>query len=327
MLILSKNANYNGQRFTFRRSNVLTKIRWALPVLTLSVLATVVFFTSLCFAQPVSDQPVLQLRTKLGVDVTIPLEKSSLEFDFDLDDRDKNTLMRYLLGKKEFRGEKDKFLLQVVDGVYMIVPYEIFQQAELREGMQVITLTNGHELEGKLVGIAHLPDCRKYALGTANVALSNWPKKEPGLEECGEKSDELWQLHIREPVDLTYSVFNPRFAFRYYSSVGYLIGGSFRYRESLSFYLTVENEESLANLPDFEEISFTKSTKQQEGVSIHLKSKDGVESSGTVIVKAKDSEGWHEAKAWFLVVDLADTGGVSIVLSEPQICSLTKSSK
>ena len=317
MLTLSKNANHSDGTFAFGSSDVPFNIRPALPVLILSVLAAVVFLTSLCFAQPASDQPVLQLRTNLGVDVTIPLKKDLFDFDIHFGDFNKDSLMEYLLGV-------DKFYVYITDGVYMIVPWEIFRQAELKDGIHIITLTNDQQLKGELVGIVRLPNSRKYQLhAAAKVVLSNYPKKEPTLQERGEKAEKPWQLHVSGPIDLTYSVSNPRFVYRHFSSAGYIIGGRFYFRESLSFYVNIEGDEILANLPDFEKISFTKLTQKENSVSIHLRSKSGVETNGMPILKEEDQEGWHEALTWFLVMDLADTDGALIVLIEPN-CSLTR---
>lgn len=221
----------------------------------------------------------------------------------------------------------------------MAIPFGVFRQAELKDGVHVVTLMNGQQLQGKLVCTLTSSDDRKYDLRTATkLVLKGSPKDRQRIQSRRGrqtierrprgKPEQLWQLHITKPVDLVYSVSNPRFAFQYYSTSGYLIGGADRRTESSSFYLQVGDEEIMANLPDFQVISFDRLTPKKGGVRIKttLRSKSGVETSGTPILKAKDDKGYHTGRFWFLVMDLANSGGVWIVLSEPN-CRLTKVSK
>jgi len=216
--------------------------------------------------------------------------------------------LNYVLRKQ--RGEQ--FLLRIADGVYTVVPLRMFWRAYEREGVPVITLADGQELKGQLDFVLHGPEERSYDLRTVSkVVLISLPEREFNIEPSEKNSAELWQLHILEPVDLTYSVSNPRFAFQYYSTAGYLIGGTNRETESQSFYLKVGDEEILAYLPDFEEITFSKD-------QINVKAKSGIETMGTVVLKSGDRKG----SDWFLVMDTTDSE-MAIVLKNPR-CILRK---
>lgn len=258
------------------------------------------------------ENPVVQLTTKLGVDTTVEVAR------IDTDDDVLNHVMQRLPGRQ--------FLLRIADGIYMVVPVRMFRRAYEREGVHVVTLANGQELEGKLDFVLDAPDGRTYELGTASkVVLISVPEDEHGIEPSEQKPAELWQLHILKPVDLTYSVSNPRFAFQYWSSAGYAIGGSDYETTSKSFYLKVADEEILANLPDFEEIAFSELAEGAPNVQIKVKARSGIETVGTLVLKAEDSRGYHEAETWFLVMDSADSE-MAIVLKNPR-CILRKVSE
>ena len=246
------------------------------------------------------ENPVVQLTTKLGVDTTIEVANTDTGND--------------VLNHVMWRGRN--FLLRTADGVYMVVPMRMFRLAYEREGMHVVTLASGQELRGKLDFVIGGPDGKSYDLRTAStVVLNSLPEDEYSIEPSEQEPTALWQLHIMQPVDLTYSVSNPRFAFQYWSSRGYLIGGENYETQSESFYLKVGDEEILANLPDFEEISFEEFAEGK--LQIKVKAKSGIETVGTLVLKAEDSKGYHEGTDWFLVMDSANSE-TTIVLKNPR---------
>ena len=199
----------------------------------------------------------------------------------------------------------------------MVVPMRMFRLAYEREGMHVVTLANGQELRGKLDFVIVAPDDKSYDLRAAStVVLNSLPEEdEHSIKPSEQEPTALWQLHIMQPVELTYSVSNPRFAFQYWSSDGYLIGGESHETQSESFYLKVGDEEILANLPDFEEVSFEEFAEGK--LQIKVKAKSGIETVGTLVLKAKDDAGYHEGKDWFLVMDSSDSETI-IVLKNPR---------
>lgn len=250
--------------------------------------------------QVAGENPVVQLTTKLGVDTTIEVANTDTGND--------------VLNHVMWRGRN--FLLRTADGVYMVVPMRMFRLAYEREGMHVVTLASGQELRGKLDFVIGGPDGKSYDLRTAStVVLNSLPEDEYSIEPSEQEPTALWQLHIMQPVDLTYSVSNPRFAFQYWSSRGYLIGGENYETQSESFYLKVGDEEILANLPDFEEISFEEFAEGK--LQIKVKAKSGIETVGTLVLKAEDSKGYHEGTDWFLVMDSANSE-TTIVLKNPR---------
>ena len=258
------------------------------------------------------EYPVVQLTTRLGVDTTV--EVATIDSDNDV----LNRVLRRQQGRQ--------FPLRTAEGLYMVVPLRMFRQAYEREGVHIVTLANGQEFEGQLDFIFDDPDGRSYDLRTASkVVLISLPEDEYSIEPSEQEPAVLWQLHILKPVDLTYSVSNPRFAFQYYSSAGYIIGGCDRETESQSFYLKVGDEEILANLPDFEQIAFSELAEGETDVQIKVKAKSGIETVGTLVLKAEDSAGYHKGKNWFLVMDSADSE-IVIVLRNPR-CVLRKVSE
>jgi len=252
--------------------------------------------------QVAGKYPVVQLTTKLGIDTTIEVAHTDTGND--------------VLNHVMWRTREKDFLLRTADGVYMVVPMRMFRLAYEREGVHVVTLASGQELRGKLDLVIGGPDDKSYDLRTAStVVLNSLPEDEYSIEPSEQEPTALWQLHIMQPVDLTYSVSNPRFAFQYRSSAGYLIGSANHETQSESFYLKVGDEEILANLPDFEELSFEESA---EGLlQIRVKAKSGIETVGTPVLKAEDSKGYHEGTNLFLVMDSADSE-MAIVLKKPR---------
>lgn len=261
-----------------------------------------------------NEYPVVQLTTRLGVETTVEVTTTDTD----------NDVLNHVLRSLHQRGRQ--FLLRIADGIYMVVPFRMFRQAEEREGVHVVTLADGQELKGQLDFVLNGPDGRTYDWRTVSKAvLISLPEDEYGIEPSEQKPAAPWQLHIVKPVDLTYSVSNPRFVFQYYSSAGYLIGGSDRETESQSFYLKVGDEEILGHLLDFEEITFSELVEGETDVQIKVKAQSGIETAGPFVLKAEDSRGYHEAHTWFLVMDLADSE-LTMVLKNPR-CTLRKVSE
>ena len=294
-------------RYIFLPSGVRGRTGLILSLLCIMLLVMIIFSDSLSLAQSTDDKPIVKLTTKLGVETTVSVERIYTD----------NDVLDYLMG-----WNAENFLLQVADGVYMVIPLRVCRQAELKGKMHVVTLTTDQQIEGKLFCTLESFDDKVYDLRNATkLLITNLPKEKPRQE----KHVEFYQLHIRKPVDIKYSVWNLRFAFQYYSTAGYIMGGEKHETASYSFYLKIKNEEILANLSDFEEISFDKLRQKKDGDRIQMKliSKSGVETSGELILKPKDSSGFHEAWDWFLVAELADSNGILIVLSVPN-CKINK---
>lgn len=255
------------------------------------------------------EYPVVQLTTKLGVETTV--EVKSIDTD--------NDVLNRVLGLQQGMD----FLLRTDDGIYMVVPLRMFRRAYEREGILIVTLANDQEFKGELGFVLDDPQKKSYDLRTVSkVVLLSLPEDEYNIEAIGQEPTVLWELHITKPVDLTYSISNPRFAFQYSSSAGYAIGGADHETESESFYIQIGDEEILANLPDFEEVTFNELAEGETGDQIKLKAPSGVETAGTLILKAEDSKGYHKGRDWFLVMNSSNNELV-IVLKNPK-CILRK---
>lgn len=167
-----------------------------------------------------------------------------------------------------------------------------------------------------MVGIASLQNSdRKYDLGaTSKVALVSLPKKGQSPQQTKEEVVKLWKLRITKPVDITHTVSNPRFWFEYVQPDSWG-RTSYHRTESASFHLKVGDREILANLPDFEEISLNKLSKV--GIKVSLKSMSRIETSGTPILRSSYSDRTLAHSGWFLVMDLADGSGMTVMLKEP----------
>jgi len=247
--------------------------------------------------------PMVQLTTKLGTEVT--------------------TEVRRIDTSKDLLNAPNKLLLKTTDGVYLLIPLTLFRRAYESQGVHMVTLADNQELGGRLLGILEGSDQKKYDLGTTcTIVLTQLPKASPTPRFTPTKPVTQWKIQVTEPAGLAQAVSNPRFAFRYYSTAGYAIGGTNRTTTSNSFYLKRGTEEILANLADFEQISFSRPTPGGPGVPIVVKTKDGIETQGTLVLKAKDSAGEHVSNDWHLEADLANSE-ITMVLKNPT-CLLRK---
>mgnify|MGYP000863315934 CR=1 FL=1 len=180
-------------------------------------------------------------------------------------------------------------------------------------------MNNGKRLSGHLIGYCEFEDGRSYDLETATevtlISYNATPAPQDTIQSDQSARDNLWELKLADPKLDVYSIRNPRFAFRYYTGEGYSFGGTYRNKVTDSFYLKSEGKETLAYLSDFDEIVF-------EGDTIGLRAVSGQETTGKLLLKAKDSEGYHNAINWYLVMD-SNEDTRRIILKNPN-CSLIK---
>jgi hypothetical protein len=206
---------------------------------TFRVLLLIGFLANVPTLLATNSKIVLKIQTKLGVETNVVLSNISTD-DYILDD---------LVNA----WDDKKLLLSIAEDVYIGIPIEIFQQAELVGNLHVVTFKNQSQVKGKLVCTIIGEDDKKYDLRTANkIIIVSTPKKSESLSEV--KPIIPWQLHLNKPFDKIYTIFNPRFALRYYSSAGYMMGGSYRETQTTTFYIKIKEEEVVANLMDFKEV-------------------------------------------------------------------------
>jgi hypothetical protein len=220
------------------------------------------------------------------------------------------------------RGQSTDVVLSLADGAYILFPLKNLRRAYARDAVHVVTLADGRELRGNLIGIVSTPDGKSYDLrGAASVVLLSLPKETPTPEPTKPTPTPipaLWQAQFTKPADFAGSVVRPRFIFEYSSSVGYLIGSSTYQTSSRSFYLKVGKEEVLADLNDFDEVSFANppTGTPVPDTQMKVRAKSGIETVGTLALKAYDSKGDHYGYNWFFVMYSADSEMI-IVLKNP----------
>ncbi|MFQ5870399.1 MAG: hypothetical protein ACE5JC_10905, partial [Candidatus Zixiibacteriota bacterium] len=174
------------------------------------------------------DYSVVQLRTKFDLEPTVEV--------YSIDTG--SSLLNWVLARRRWGAGKE-FVLRMADGVYMLIPLRMFQQAdEVSKGEHEVTLVDGKKIRGRLDFTLKTPDDRPYDLRTAKkVVLTSLAESEPVTASSDQASTTVWQLHLL-PQDLTYSVFNPRFFYQYDAPSGFPLGGYSSYdAESESFYL------------------------------------------------------------------------------------------
>ena len=122
---------------------------------------------------------------------------------------------------------------------------------------------------------------------------------------------------------MTYAATDPIFVFVYYSTAGYIVGGSYTDAFSSSFFIRMGNSDTQANLVDFEEISLSLADYRTQ---ITVKAPNGTETTGTLVMKSPDGNGLSEGTDWCLVAYVQDFGdaNATIVLRRNTTFTLRK---
>lgn len=304
MLMLNKKNRKKEMAYAFTSGYKSFNVRAALRLKVLLALGLSVFFTNVLLAQTEKDKPSFQFTNKLGVTATAPLQPITIE----------NTILNKFL-------DAESFLLRIADGIYMAIPFKSFRQSELIAGTHVVTLTNGQRPKGKLLGKVTSSDFKTYSLGsTTKLLLVGMPKTEQ--KQPGKVSKNIWKLEINKPLELIYSVSDPRFGFTYNFRYKRVEGIFYKWEtverkiESRSFSIRVQGELIPAHIDDFEEISL-----RQLQNEITLKSASGVETPGDLILQTEEGQ---KVKNWLFMADVNDNLGMIIMSTEPTILKITK---
>lgn len=212
--------------------------------------------------------------------------------------------------------------VEIAPGIYITTPISSFRSIHTEGDHQVVTFADGQTVTGHVEAIMKDPNATVYDLSTAteaelvSLAVSNQ------TTPAAEPADETWQVHITEPVDLTFTGAHPRFTFRYYSSAGYLIGGSYRDAEDDQFYAMLNGQDILVRVEDFSEITFPGGTTPQH---ISILVPGGEPSEVDFRVERTDSAGRHDGEAIHLVLDIANTDRSLIIpITDTVRMTLTK---
>lgn len=212
--------------------------------------------------------------------------------------------------------------VEIAPGIYITTPISSFRSIHTEGDYQVVTFADGQTVTGHVEAQITDPNATVYDLSTATeaelVSLAISYQTTPAAEPA----DETWQVHITEPVDLTFTGAHPRFTFRYYSSAGYLIGGSYRNGEADQFYANLNGQDILVRVEDFSEITFPGGTTPQH---ISLIVPGGEPSEVDFRVEYTDSAGGHDGQAIHLVLDIANSDRSLIIpITDTVRMTLTK---
>ena len=154
---------------------------------------------------PGAKNTVVRLLTHLGVKKEIPINR------IDADD----WVISHLLGA--WNMVEANFVLKTEEGVYLVIPQELFRLAEIEKGAPIVKLSNGKQFEGNLVGTIHegetaeissrmnalnvypLCDCTKVELVSIDGAYLN-DKAEKPSRHSGDalNTGTHWKVFLRD---------------------------------------------------------------------------------------------------------------------------------
>jgi hypothetical protein len=245
---------------------------------------------------------LLRVKTKLGVDAEVAVGLTRAD----------NVLLGKL-GAAAYRAGSDECLaVRVSANVVMLVKWKAVKEAT-REGAQhTVTLADGSRLVGTVQGTVETEaePRRTYDLATA-TAFSVVSSK-PGYRLSRAKTPGAWTLTVPGSSQ-PYAGSAPRFVFQYYSSSGYVMGGSEREVESTTFQVMVDNEAVTGELADFQSLSLTASTASPARPTLTLQAPGGTPVSGAISLSIKDDKGDHPAHAgWMLALDLDEVRTIAV---------------
>ncbi|MBN1936714.1 MAG: CHAT domain-containing protein [Anaerolineae bacterium] len=252
--------------------------------------------------------PVVRLINRLGVEVNDEVHNSGFNNDQTLG---------HLVSAPWGRF---KLPLMVARGVHLLIPCQILQQVYEDAGRHIAELTDGSKIEGKMDGYLYVSN-RSYPLkDVIHLQLLSLPKYEDRQKEL--KLTRPWQLQNIEAATPSFFGYNLRFAFMYTqidNSTSGQTGYSYPKAEATSFHIKIGDEEMLAYLDDFIEITLSEAEPNQ----LSVKTPRGINTTGNVILrtlygsydrnthKHKEAEGYN----WHLLMDWVDNTEITLVLT------------
>ena len=284
-------------------------------ILSLASMMALVFAVAFCdlsLSQDDTSEPTVRIKTKEGVEATVKLANTFMGPPMSqLDD--------YVAGTKG-AGNGAKIPVQLGEGVYLGIPIGLFCRADSEGQGHIIDLANGQRVKGKLLGDILSSNGKHYDLSSViSMVPITVPQREQGVGQQAKQSRKVWQLHVLQPIDITYRVSNLRFSFKYRSRVGYDVGVGVSCGESESFYVRAGNDLIQARPIELERISFAKSDGSD--IQASYKSKLGGEVKGILVLNEKDTDGVHAGYDPLLVAEVAEYAGTVIAVQNPT-CSL-----
>jgi hypothetical protein len=271
----------------------------------LSTLASIsLLLASCCFAA--EKRNLVELTTKLGVHATVVVGKVSHP--------------DWLLDRHASGWSTASFLLKLDPNVYLGIPIWLLDRVERQGTGHRLILVNGRELRGALECTLQSHENEKlYDLRTVDrLVRLEYDDRDSSMARTHRKPSTRWKLKLTEPLALPQDVCNPYFSFRYWSSEGYVVGGSDEFEESSeAFYLRTGGEEVTVNLSDFASVTLTTVGPK---LTARLVSASGVTTTGAAILRAKDPKARPPMSFDFAMYDL---DGLEIILKSPN-CTLTQ---
>ena len=258
----------------------------------------------------------VEVTTKLGVTTAVTASSHTTD----------DPLLNALGGSCWYAGDRrgSKLTMEINDNTFILIPWDSIQDVSTREERQVATLKSGVERTGKVKTILVTADepTRKYDLGGATslkvlgTRTTDKLRSRTGRAHKAEERRSEWTMRVVGNTKT--AVLDPRFVFQYYSSSGYVIGGTDREVARASFFVVVGGDRNLANVDDFGVMEV-----QSDGdkARVTLAAKGSTPVSGTLDLAETDASGEHKAKSWLLAVDLPD--GCTVAMKRPK-CKLER---
>lgn len=268
-------------------------------------LSAVLLVTGLS-ATAADDVLSLTLTTSKGTAVLIH------DADIDLNDMLLSLSVGDLTPSFKYR---QKLVLRSAEGAYLAIPPGLFTEARLVQGHHVVTLSNGHQLEGDLVGevkerAKEGQKSTSYPLASArDITITNVPSWERAEEERFRtlviKPEWLREVALGERE---YKVIASALTCRH-DSPRFVRVGEQDWPRSNSFHLATGEATEAVSLENYSELSFD---RRPEGVWARITYEGGEQRSGVFLMQAPGEP--KPTSNWLLVANLADDTGILIAI-------------
>jgi hypothetical protein len=251
--------------------------------------------------------PIVQITDRQGVVTTVQVDR--------IDTGDE------ILDGKSFLS----FPLSIADGIYALIDWGDFRRAYISEGGYTVTTANEQDIKGQLDFAIIDDDGKSYELQSISTMVLVGLSKTwlPFISAPRNLTGHRWEIHVLKPMDLTFIVIRPDFAFEYSVTTtdaqGNVISTSSDYANTEFFSLGPGDVDR--KLSSYDEISLNKDDQ------ITAKAND-VETTGTFFIIPEFTSGVTfltnkgRTPNWYLQAYLVESG-LTILLKKP-VCTLTK---
>lgn len=275
------------------------------------------FFMSNKVLSQSNDSTLIEFTNKLGVSKTIKITNRTIE----LGESDTEKMLLLSRGNGFYLKLEGAYLEQ---GAYLILPFNFFTEALLKENIQEITLNTGKVIKGSLLGKIKI-DGNSYdlsSMSTLKVLKAGKVTSQPKYYDIPVKNDKLWTLStsLTDFSDLT--ITDPRFSYVYYEEYKeiqlyppntYILKTRHAVDFTRSFTVKIENDEIDANLIDFSKLTLTESDYYTS--KIELTAKNNLKTLGTFRIRKGDKSNM----GWAFVATIKDMGDATLLMRNPNI--------